>query len=322
MNRSGRMLPSLGTLSISAPKRSSKDSQDPYKRQKAPPTPLIVAIEGLPGCGKNYICTQLYDKLQQTLDVDDAETKVCKLVYKDLDDFSQKHLESEDGFQKKLRNIRIEIDNFIMKSTLIDDRYRHVLILLCGVSFVSSPSGKRVSMLPTHLNTLRLWLDIVPKDSLGVAQDSKGLVEQFRGMRKGLPQNVFVELIESARRSTLREFKPHELENDWRGNPDHDFAELAIPEEALSDEEFKRQFHRPLTEFAKDGYYGKYLTVMLQNMIEEDYGSNRSNAEYHGFRPISINQTGQDPVSAVYRILCAELLNSCFDHGADCLNVR
>ena len=282
--------------------------------------PLIVAVEGLPGCGKNYICNKLNMMLQQMLSVDGA--KICKVIYKDLDDFSQNR--TETVFNTQMRNIRGEINKFIEDSTRIEEnRYRQVVILLCGVSFLQNTRGKPVSMLPTNVNTLRLWLDIVPRDKEGVAENVARIIEPFKSMQEQLSDEVFVELIESSRRATLREFRPHELENDWKADPEnHDFAGLPIPSEPLSDQEFDRQLKLPLMDFIQDTYFKPYLRAMLQALINDQYGSNRANAvQVNGFQPVFVNQTGHNPVHAVYRLICEQIQGSCFDDGTNCLSM-
>jgi hypothetical protein len=338
------MLPSLQNLCTSANLPSSEikltghqgedighllrqlDISAPKKSQVLPAlTHLVVVIDGLPGAGKNYICKQLEMKVQDVFDKQDPSNKFCKIVEADLDTFSQPRLKENDTFLKTIKRIQGDIYTFIAKSTQVRPNdpgtYQNVVVLLYGVSYLPSRNGKRVSMLPNTIQpVLRLWLDIVPRDYLG--QVIKGLdkmsifFDSLKQQYSITDNEAFFELVESARRATLREFGNID---DWVADPnEHDFNTMPIPSVPITNIEFAHKFKIPLIDFVNDAFYGPYLQIMLTNMIQEDFQSNRSTAMSTSFTPININDTN-DPVNTVYAMLCKKLgENSCLDAAKDC----
>ena len=244
---------------------------------------LVVLIEGLPGCGKNFMCSKLHQEIQRA--------QCFHAEYHDIDTFSQSVLENDNmTFARKITAIRTAIKNALNDPT--------VCYILCGVSGVLHPTTSKFnSYLPASkaYEYIKLWLDISPS-----YQD---FTDAIKALKPKIPSQYWsnaAELLESSRRAVLREMKHDELDV-WKNMPEDlksedIFYSLEVPKKPLTNDEFQRFFRMPLSELIKQQVpntkgklFSVYVKGMMLQLMEEGYLENKSRCiEELGFTAVPI----------------------------------
>jgi hypothetical protein len=235
---------------------------------------LVAIIDGLPGCGKNYLCGLIKIKGYLTADIDIWSQDVLKRTFRS---FAQ--------FQKSVKKeITDKIHDLLAKNP--DEKF-----VLCGVSAMIFPDDDPEADVRTvdvfncsdATNCKRFWLDISPS------------AEEFT-----CPPGYDPEMLETTRRAVLREFNPVEVK-EWLGmdisrrEEEGAFWTLArpgemngpkdIPESGVDESVRVALFKQPLKTFIRT--YSEYFTAMLEGLIDDGYHENRQRALERGFVPYS-----------------------------------
>lgn len=267
--------------------------------------PFTVLIDGLPGAGKNYVCSKLRDALG----------KSCsgQVAYMDIDDASQSILNDPKlkTAVQRANKIKKKLTEFINSNSSMK------VILICGVSaVVDSDNGLLQATFPKV--DMKLWLDIVPRDRHGNPVFAKGI--DFKNLKLSADTkdeldrcdvDTVTEVFESARRAMLREFRPKERK-EWIDMPKDDRVGFyhMNPPSALANDEFEAELRAPLKDYLVTTHeYHKYFIAMVDDIVADNYTKNRHFDLANHFRAVHVNRDARDVVREIRcRLVCRGMI--------------
>lgn len=229
---------------------------------------LIAVLEGNPGSGKGYVCSQL---------------ERAGLAQFDLDDYTQAELFADDcdNFHENMSNAAQRLNADIKKSEKD--------AVVCGVNNFTFDESCNAQVLAGGADRIiRIWLDISSKRF----RPSKALLEEksYHGLTH-MSNRDFSDLVESTRRAVIREFKASEL-RVWQKMSRKEradegvFWQLPPPKRALSASDATSLiFDISLNEFYS--IYPDYMSAMLAVQIEDGVHLNRQRAREQGLKFMS-----------------------------------
>lgn len=232
------------------------------------PGRLIATIEGLPGCGKSFLCGKIHDLGYATADVDDFSQAYLRRGYHDCDDF-------QTGMIERVKaDIRQWVNNLANGTKVV----------LCGVSGFLFEDKCLGSVVDCDTECHKIWLDIAPRT-----------MKNYKKYKiAGMSKVSNMELLESTRRAVLREFTASEL-SKWKSMTPQQrqkegvFWELRPPSQALTDVEFMKLFHQKLDTFIDA--YETYFNAMLDVQLEDNVHLSRDSAiKARGFKPMTFKK--------------------------------
>ena len=192
----------------------------------------LVHLDGLPGSGKSYMCSQL------------AESHGYSVI--ELDEITQRP-GSRFGFTCAIEGkeqLEAAFHRELAKLLAATQERGAQMVLLCGVSKIVSEWGE-VSVLPSGLTTTKLWIDIAPPSELEFSGELQLSAERLSAL--GVPAHHIAEVVESARRSVLRDLRDTQPEawaetaEDW-GEDSRFYSHMADhhPEQVLRAADYER----------------------------------------------------------------------------------
>ena len=163
------------------------------QQARLPPSVPMVHLDGLPGSGKTYICSQL------------AKTHGYSVI--ELDEITQRPGENF-GFKQRIRSLdqlRRAFHREITARVAKTQRDADSPVLLSGVSRVLAEQWGELCIIPPELQTAKIWIDIAPPS--GVSYTGKLLKSVMRLRKMGVADSHIAEVVESARRAVLRDLR-------------------------------------------------------------------------------------------------------------------
>lgn len=232
------------------------------------PGQLVATIEGLPGCGKSFLCGKIHDLGYATADVDDFSQAYLRRGYHDCDDF-------QTGM---IARVRTDITKWV--NSLADG----TKVVLCGVSGFLFEDECLGSVVDCSAGCQKIWLDIAPRT----------MKNYNRHKIAGMSKVSNMELLESTRRAVLREFTASEL-SKWKSmtsrqrKEEGGFWKLRPPSHALTDLEFMKLFHMDLNTFIDT--HETYFSAMLDVQLGDNVHLSRDSAiKTRRFKPMTFEK--------------------------------